>query len=55
MAVGVRIAKGLGIRDWGLEAFFSNFPVSFPTAKYPPFVSTEYVTGPCKMTLAPVS
>ena len=34
---------------------FSSFPVNFPTAKYPPFDSTSYVTGPCKMTFAPVS
>ena len=25
---------------------FSSFPVNFPTAKYPPLASTEYVTGP---------
>ena len=37
------------------SSFFFSFPVNLPTAKYPPFDSTSYVTGPCKMTLALVS
>ena len=52
--LGFGISDLLATGHWPLATFFSSFPVNFPTAKYPPFVSTSYVTGPCKMTFAPV-
>ena len=49
MAVGVRTIKPRAVS-------VVAFPVSLPAAKYPPAAdSTSYVTGPCKMTFAPVS